>query len=96
MTPDTDPLPLTPDEERRHRQYIMAARREGPPIKGGMFDMAARLLATLDDARAALSSPPTDLTLCFEPYCGLPGHVSRVHEATLTHATGGNDSRASS
>ena len=26
-------------------------------------------------------TPAPDLTLCFEPGCTLPGHVSRVHEA---------------
>ena len=27
------------------------------------------------------ATPAPDLTLCFEPGCTLPGHVSRVHEA---------------
>ena len=31
--------------------------------------------------RATLDTPAPDLTLCFEPGCTLPGHVSRVHEA---------------
>ena len=38
----------------------------------------------LDRLRAALhvtATPAPDLTLCFEPGCTLPGHVSRVHEA---------------
>ena len=29
-------------------------------------------------------TPAPDLTLCFEPGCTLPGHVSRVHEASPT------------
>ena len=36
--------------------------------------------------RAALATPAPDLTLCFEPGCTLPGHVSRVHEAALREA----------
>ena len=30
------------------------------------------------------ATPAPDLTLCFEPGCTLPGHVSRVHEASPT------------
>ena len=43
--------PLTAEEEARHRAYVEAACREVDVVKGGMFDMAARLLATLDAAR---------------------------------------------
>ena len=52
MTPDPrEAAPLTPEEEARWRDYIGAAGRGVEFVKGGVFDMTARLLATLDAER---------------------------------------------
>jgi hypothetical protein len=51
--PDTSPEPLTAEREAQWRAYIEAACREVTVVKDGIFDMSARLFATLDAARAA-------------------------------------------
>ena len=53
MAANTDHAPLTPEEEARWRDYIGAAGRGVEFVKGGVFDMTARILATLDAERAA-------------------------------------------
>jgi plasmid stabilization system protein ParE len=58
--------PLSAIEEARWRAYIEAACREVAVVKGGLFDMSARLFATLDAARLA-AIPAT-------PDVGLPSH----------------------
>ena len=52
MTTERETGPLGAEEEARKRAYVEAAQREHP-VKGGMFDLAARLFATLEAERTA-------------------------------------------
>ena len=87
LTPHTSPGRTLHERDHRYNRIDAENCISG---KGQRCHALAPILAIERDA--ALHVTDTACTLCFEPGCTLPGHVSRVHEAThvdKTSQTGG-------